>query len=407
MQLYLDLSGGVSGDMTLGALAHLGLDLSALQGLLKNIGIDCTIACREERRAGGPGRRVDVSWPATQPLRHPADIAGLISRLDMGGMAKEKALAVLDGLTRAEAAVHNVLPEHVHFHEVGAVDTLVDIAGACWGLEKLGIDRVTASPFPWFTGHVECAHGRIPLPAPAAARLMQGKPVRPSSSQEELVTPTGAALVHVLVDEFLEGGPCGRLAALGTGYGSRPSPTGLRAWLYEPAGDEGSGRRGTDGFGQFVHEQIVQLETHIDHLTGEEIGAALTALTADDCVLDALWLAGIGKKNRPAGLMRVLCLPRNENAVMRLLFRHTHTLGIRRHLLDRVVLPRRATEKGVGDEMLQAKEYVLEGQGYLRAEADALAASACERGVGMPALRFLKNEQTLTALTPQRERTLP
>ena len=139
MQLYLDLSGGVSGDMTLGALAHLGLDLSALQGLLKNIGVDCTIACREERRAGGPGRRVDVSWPAAQPLRHPADIAGLIARLDMGGMAKDKALAVLDGLTRAEADVHNVLPEHVHFHEVGAVDTLVDIAGACWGMEKLGM----------------------------------------------------------------------------------------------------------------------------------------------------------------------------------------------------------------------------------------------------------------------------
>lgn len=393
MQLYLDLSGGVSGDMTLGALAHLGLDLSALQALMNAIGVDCAISCREENRAGGPGRRVDVSWPAAQPLRHPADIAGLMARLDMSGMAKKKALAVLDALTRAEAAVHDVLPEHVHFHEVGAVDTIVDIAGACWGMEKLGIDRVTASPLPWFSGHIECAHGRIPLPAPAAARLMRGKPVRPSASQEELVTPTGAALVHVLVDEFFEGGPCGRLEALGTGYGSRPAPTGLRAWLYEPAGALAAGRRETDGFAQIGHEQVVQLETHIDHLTGEEVGAALTALTADDCVLDALWLAGIGKKNRPAGLMRVLCLPGNENDAMRLLFRHTHTLGIRRQLLDRVVLPRRAAEKGVDGEVLQAKEYVLEGRDYLRAEADALADSAGKRGVGMPALRFSENRR--------------
>ena len=386
MQLYLDLSGGVSGDMTLGALAHLGLDLSPLQALLKGVGVDCAVSCRPESRAGGPGRRVDVSWPAGQPLRHPADIAGLIARLDMGGNAKDRALAVLDALTRAEAAAHGVPPGQVHFHEVGAVDTLVDIAGACWGLEKLGIGRVTASPLPWFTGFVDCAHGRVPLPAPAAARLMRGKPVRPSSSQEELVTPTGAALVHVLVDEFLEGGPCGRIEALGTGYGSRPSPSGLRAWLYEPAGDYGAGRRERAGF-----ERVIQLETHIDHLTGEEIGAALTALAAADCVLDALWLAGVGKKNRPAGLLRVLCLPRDEEDAMRLVFRHTHTLGIRRCLLDRVVLPRGAAEKGVGGETLRAKEYELEGRRYLRAEADAVADSARGRGVGMPALRFLKN----------------
>ena len=373
MDLYLDCGNGISGDMTLAALVHLGLDIAPLASALARAGVNCRIETWPETRVGGPGRRVDVSWDEVQPLRHPADIAAVFAVLDMGGAARQRALAVLEALTLAEAEAHQIPPEEVHFHEVGAIDTLVDIAGACWGLEQLGVRRVTASPLPWFSGMVQCAHGLIPLPAPAAAWLMRGKPVRPTDAREELVTPTGAALVHVLVDEFTDG-PLGVLRALGTGYGSRPA----RA---EPAPEAVSHARGG-------REQVLQLETHLDHLSGEELGMALTALAASPEVLDVLWLPGIGKKNRPAGLLRVLCRPEDEEGVSLGVLRHTHSLGLRRQCLERLVLPREAAELIDAGERLEAKAYILEGRRYVRAEAEAVKSASARLGVGAPALRF-------------------
>ena len=227
MEWYWDCSGGISGDMTLAALAHLGVDFAPLTALLARAGVACDITWWPEQRAGGPGCRADVQWRAeAQPLRHPADIAAIFARVAVDEPVRRRALAVLDALAQAEAHAHRIPVEDVHFHEVGAVDTLVDILGVCWGMGVLGVTRVTCSPLPWFDGSIDCAHGRIPLPAPAAARLMEGKPVRPSGAHEELVTPTGAALVHVLADGFADG-PCGCLGRLGTGYGSRPAPNGL------------------------------------------------------------------------------------------------------------------------------------------------------------------------------------
>lgn len=380
MDLYLDCGNGISGDMTLAALVHLGLDPAPLTAALARAGVDCHIEVRPETRGGGPGRRVDVRWDHGQPLRHPADIAAIFNRLELGETARRRALAVLEALTLAEAEAHQIAPEKVHFHEVGAIDTLVDIAGACWGLEQLGVGRVTASPLPWFSGTVECAHGLIPLPAPAAAWLMRGKPVRPTDAREELVTPTGAALIHVLADEFADG-PQGVPTALGTGYGSRPAPVGLRAWLVEPVAESVEHAQG--GL-----EQVLQLETHLDHLSGEELGLAITALAALPQTLDVLWLPGIGKKNRPAGLLRVLCRPVHGESVSLAVLRHTHSLGLRRQRLERLVLPREAADASSAGATLAAKAYTLEGRRYVRPEADAVRAAADSLGVGAPALRF-------------------
>ena len=380
MDMYWDCANGISGDMTLAALAHLGVDFSSLAERLAQAGVACVIECREENRAGGPGFCADVRWrEEEQPLRHPADIAAIFRRVDVAERVRGRALAVLDALAQAEAHAHRIPVEQVHFHEVGAVDTLVDILGVCWGLEELGVERVTASPLPWFGGSIECAHGRIPLPAPATACLMQGKPVRPSGAQTELVTPTGAALVHALVDDFAEG-PQGRLGRLGTGYGSRPAPAGLRIWEVRetPADTQAHGGR----------EEVCQLECHLDHLSGEELGQAIEALAAAPAVLDVLWLAGTGKKNRPSGALRVLCLPAAQEEALRLVFRHTHSLGVRIQRLERVVLPRTAATVSCDGERMPAKRYGLEGCTYVRAEADALGRHAVGRGLGMPALRF-------------------
>ena len=381
MEMYWDCANGISGDMTLAALAHLGVDFAPLAACLERAGVACVIECREENRAGGPGFCVDVRWrEEEQPLRHPADIAAIFRRADVAERVRARALAVLDGLTRAEAHAHRIPAEQVHFHEVGAVDTLVDILGVCWGLEELGVDRVTASPLPWFGGSIECAHGRIPLPAPATAWLMQGKPVRPSDAQTELVTPTGAALVHALADGFADG-PLGRLGRLGTGYGSRPAPAGLRIW-------EVTGNGPTDAQRCGGREEVCQLECHLDHLSGEELGAAIDALAAAPAVLDVLWLAGTGKKNRPSGALRVLCAPAAQEEALRLVFRHTHSLGVRIQRLKRAVLPRTADTALCDGERMPAKCYELEGRPYVRPEADALVRHAAGQGLGMPALRF-------------------
>lgn len=380
MEWYWDCSGGISGDMTLAALAHLGVDFAPLMALLAQAGVACDISWWPEQRAGGPGFRADVRWRAeAQPLRHPADIAAIFERVAVAGPVRRRALAVLDALAQAEAHAHRIPVEAVHFHEVGAVDTLVDILGVCWGIGELGVSRITASPLPWFDGSIDCAHGRIPLPAPAAARLMEGKPVRPSGAHEELVTPTGAALVHVLADDFADG-PRGRLGRLGTGYGSRPAPTGLRIWEVTPVAADAQ----RDG-GQ---ESVCQLECHLDHLSGEELGQAIAALAAAPSVLDVLWLPGVGKKNRPAGALRAICLPEAQAEVARLVLRHTHTLGLRIQRMERLVLPRRAATVACDGVTMPAKAYELEGRRYVRPEADALAARAAERGLGAPALRF-------------------
>jgi len=378
MLLYFDCRAGISGDMTLAALAHLGVDFAPLQEIFHAAGIACALALTPEVRAAGPGMRADIRWEDAQPLRHPADLARIIRQLPLEDCVRERALAVVDALAHAEAHAHATAVEEVHFHEVGAIDSLVDIVGAVWGLHRIGATQVLASPLPWFSGTVECAHGVLPLPAPATAYLMRNKPCFPSSATEELITPTGAALIHVLAQSHAQCPPAGTPLALGTGYGSRPAPTGLRAWLIRIPAEE-------------ALEQVTLLETHIDHLSGEDLGSAITALgTSDPAPLDILWLPGVTKKNRPGGCLRVLCLPEDAPALTTALFRHTHSLGIRRQQLERVVLPRAAATLQGPTGSLRAKSYQLEGQEYIRPEHDALDAAARELGLGAPGVRLKK-----------------
>ncbi|MDR0466539.1 MAG: nickel pincer cofactor biosynthesis protein LarC [Deltaproteobacteria bacterium] len=376
MHLYFDCRAGISGDMTLAALAHLGIDFGPLQEMFHACGIACTIELTPELRAAGPGMRADVAWSDAQPLRHPADLARVIRQLALEEIVRDRALAVVDALAEAEAHAHSIAVEEVHFHEVGAIDTLVDIVGAVWGLHRIGAERVIASPLPWFSGTVECEHGVLPLPAPATAYLMRNKPCFPSSATEELITPTGAAIIHVLAQSFDYSPPEGTPLALGSGYGSRPAPAGLRVWLIRPATEE-------------KLEQITLLETHIDHLSGEELGSAITAIgDFDPAPLDLLWLPGLTKKNRPGGCLRVLCRPEHAQALTTAIFRHTHSLGIRRQNLERVILPRVAAKLHGPAGPLAAKSYQLEGHEYLRPEQDALSEAARDLGLGVPGVRL-------------------
>lgn len=382
--LFLDCSFGLGGDMLLAALHGLGVEYAPLEALFAGAGISVKIRPMPVSRQGIAGNVMHIHWEDEQPLRHLPELEDILQRLAVSGPVREKSLKALHKLAEAEAAVHGVPVESVHFHEVGAVDTLVDLVGSFWALEQLGVCGVVCSSLPWFTGTVECEHGTLPLPAPATLRLMQGKPVHPTGFTQEMITPTGALLVDALADRFAEG-PQGMLLGSGLGYGTRESGGGLRVFLLEQTGTSS----GTDVQGsRMAVETVVQLESNVDHLTGEDIGFCFEALMQAGA-LDVLYLPGIMKKNRPGGVLRVLCAQESADAVQEAFFRHTHTLGIRRSCVERVVLHRQASSMRAPFGDVESKVYTVGGEQVEKPEYEALAAFARKTGRSLPELRAM------------------
>lgn len=364
--------------MFLAAMADLGVDLSLLGAAFAQAGVEVRVTAQDSRDKGIRGKRLNVFAPHAQPMRHPAELTAIVGALPFSARVRERAADALTRLAEVEAGVHGCAVADVHFHEVGAVDSLVDVVGAFWALEALGITRVTCSRLPWFSGTVRCAHGLMPLPAPATAVLLQGKPVYPTQFEGELITPTGALLLDRMVDEFTPG-PVGRLERIGLGLGTMELPTvnGLRALML--AGD-GPGL-----------ERIMVLETNVDHLTGEEIGGVFGVLL-DAGALDVLFLPGVMKKNRPGGLLQVLCKPEDLARIRDLTFAQTMTLGLRMTETTRFVLPRSASTRPTPWGEVSAKETEIDGQRYARPEFEALRALAKRTGRSVAQLRYLLGE---------------
>jgi len=205
--------------MFLAALVDLGLDLEPLAQALGQVGISVALAAPEVRVHGLAGRRLFIDAPGAQPLRHLPEILHLVQGLPFSAEVRGRTASAFGRLAEVEARMHGIGVDEVHFHEVGAVDTLIDVAGAFYGLEALGVTRVTCSTLPWFGGTVECAHGTLPLPAPATLELMKGKPVTPTEFELEILTPTGALIIDQVVDEFVRG-PAGLVRGVGRSFGS-------------------------------------------------------------------------------------------------------------------------------------------------------------------------------------------
>lgn len=380
----------MAGDMFLAAFAHIGCDLTPLEALFLEAGLELSIVVHEENRAAGAGCRVEILSPTAQPLRHLSDLTDIVARLSCPDVVKARSVAALTRLAEAEAEAHSCPVERVHFHEVGAVDTLADVVGVFWALDRLGVTHVTASPLPWFSGTVECEHGTIPLPAPATLALMRGLPVFPTEETSELITPTGALVGGFMMRNMAAPGgtftgPRGEIVACGTGYGSRPAPRGLRLLLLKEQGEDVAGTPEN----ATTREVVIQLEAHLDHLTGEELAHAMECLM-ETGALDVLWLPGIMKKGRPGGALRVLCRDEALPSVRAAFFRHTHTLGLRESRLERVILPRREGALRVDGEPLAAKAYRVDGVTYLRPEYEDLAAQARRSGGSIVSLRVGK-----------------
>jgi uncharacterized protein (TIGR00299 family) protein len=349
---WLDVSAGVAGDMCLGALVDAGLPLAALSEVVAALGLD-GVRLEARRVTKGPlvATKVDVRLPqgASHPHDHAhvhgpgddhghdhghrtlSDVLGLL-RAAKGLPAEGVADAVrtFTLLAEAEGRVHGVAPEEIRFHEVGALDALVDVAGTCVGLRRLGVLEVRAGPMPWFTGRVRAAHGELPLPAPAVAHLMSGHPTWPSGETFEQVTPTGAALVRALSRGALP--PVGFVPrTVGLGAGDHPGgrlPNVVRLVLGEVEDEP-------------EVSDAVLLETNLDDATGQQIGHAIEA-ALEAGALDA-WAAPVTmKKGRPGVVLSVLAAPSDVAALEASLFRETPTLGVRRRTVARTVLARRA-----------------------------------------------------------------
>lgn len=328
---YFDCFSGISGDMTLGALVDAGLSLDTLAGGLR-AGIPALDGYRLEaervNQHGITGTRVNVALDPDreQPPRDWREIRALLTASDLPETARDLALRIFRALAEAEATVHDVKVEQVHFHEVGAVDSIVDIAGAALGLHLLGVERVYCSPLSDGRGFTRSRHGIIPIPAPATAALLAtaGAPTREAPTDRELVTPTGAAIVAALA-EFTR--PEFRPVAIGYGYGKRELswPNALRVWLGEMSSPDALlGDRGPDA----EHDEVMLLETNIDDMNPQFYAPLLDRLFAAGA-LDTFLTPIVMKKGRPAIKVSVLAAPADAPALTALLIEDTTTLGVR------------------------------------------------------------------------------
>jgi len=242
-ELYLYCPSGISGDMFLAAMADLGVDFTSLQSAFARAGMDIAINVCDTRDKGIRGKQVRIEASPDQPLRHLDDLSRLLDALPVSDSIRTRTRTALRRLAEVEAEVHCIPLDQVHFHEIGAIDTIVDVLGAFWALESLDIHRVTCSHLPWFTGSVLCAHGVMPLPAPATAALLSGKPVYPTNITKEIITPTGALILDQIVSDYVAG-PTGWIQGCGLGLGSLrlENVNGLRAVLVsrEPENPEKS-----------------------------------------------------------------------------------------------------------------------------------------------------------------------
>jgi uncharacterized protein (TIGR00299 family) protein len=328
--LYFDCFAGASGDMILGALVAAGVDQNTLREQLALLNVDgFKIEFETVDRSGLSATYARVDTSHEHKHRHLSDIKQIIESSGVSEAAKQLAIKIFTRLAEAEARVHNEPVDHVHFHEVGALDAIVDVVAAAICFDLLKIDRFVSSPLHVGSGTVQMAHGRFPVPPPAVAELLKGVPFYATDIQGELLTPTGAAIITTVCKEF---GPIPQLKTDVTGYGAgtrqyQNFPNVLRVLVGE-----------TEATGA-TDERLWMLETNIDDMSPQLLGHMMDRtfeLGALDCYFTPVQM----KKNRPGVLLSVLCAAEQKETLMKLLFTETTTLGVRSYEVARRALRR-------------------------------------------------------------------
>lgn len=368
--LYLDCSSGVSGDMFAGAMLALGVDSERLRGALLSLGLsDFDIEVETVQKCAVDATKFDVILKEHEHVhRHLADIEAIIDAAPLSDGVKALSKKIFGIVAVAEGKVHGLPPEEVHFHEVGAADSIADIVAAAFCLEELGVSAVIASPLREGSGQVVCAHGVFPVPAPATAEILSGGsiPYQTSDIKGELVTPTGAAILAAVCTGF---GPMPvmRVQSTGNGAGTKnfAHPNILRAFLGEQMENSDDPDENT----------VSVLETCVDDTTGEALGACLDSLFAAG-VRDAYFAPVFMKKNRPAYMLTVLCDKAFESKAAEIVFAQTGAIGLRVRDSRRIVMQREIVQVATVYGSIPVKFSTYGGIKKYKPEADAVNLAA-------------------------------
>jgi uncharacterized protein (TIGR00299 family) protein len=372
--LHFDCFSGISGDMTLAALVDAGVDVEAVRAGLASLGLPIRVDVAKVRKGGFAATQITIDAPEEHVHRHLPDVEEILNRGRLTPPQRGLALRIFRRLAEAEAAAHGISIDKVHFHEVGALDSIADIAGAAIALDLLGAERITSRSVPTGCGMVKCAHGLMPIPAPATAALLQGVPLAPCTIKGELTTPTGAAILATVVQEWIEQ-PAMTIERIGHGAGQRDlleQPNLLRVFVGETKEAANTGER----------DRVWMLETNLDDVPAEIIGYCFDQLFAAGA-LDVFSTPIQMKKNRPGVLLSVLA-PESALAVLEaILFRETETFGIRRYAVERSKLQREAVTVETPWGPIRGKRGWRSGMEVMTPEYDDCARIARQHGIAL------------------------
>jgi hypothetical protein len=364
----LDAFSGIAGDMLVGALVDAGADPGAIAAAIASLDAGAVVSFEKVKRNGIGATRYRVQVAETQVHRHLSHIVKLIEKAELPQRAKQNAIAVFRRLGEAEAEVHQVPIEKVHFHEVGASDSIADIVGTCLALDLLDVDTVLCSPLNVGSGTVETEHGLLPVPAPATARLLEGVPVYARGPEAELTTPTGAAVAVTLATRF---GVLPPMKVVRTGYGAGSKEFShqanvLRVILGEPTGAEEA-------------LTVCVLEANIDDSNPQVLSYATDRLW-DFGALDVSLEPIIMKKGRPGHLLRVIAKPEHREAIAQLIFAETSSIGLRMYTAERRVQARKLREVETQYGKVRVK---VTSEGYFSPEYEDCRKLALASGVAL------------------------
>ncbi len=337
---YFDCISGISGDMTLGALVDLGADVAEIESAVRSMGLpELTIRSETVKKRGFRAISVHIEHPPEHAHRHLHHITEMIERAtEVSQPAKETAHQIFQKVAEAEAKVHGSTLEKVHFHEVGAIDSIADIVGTAVAMDSLGIETISASAIPTGTGEITIAHGRVSIPAPATAELLHGIPIVGSDIRAELTTPTGAAILKACATDF---GPLPSMTIKAVGYGAGKMDLEAQANVLRVI--LGDSPETSGGLTSHVEsDRIVMLETNIDDSTPEQLADCATRLMSAGA-LDAFQTPCTMKKGRAGVTLTVMTTTDQASLLENIIFEHSTAIGIRRHQADRHKLRREAT----------------------------------------------------------------
>ncbi|MFP4162721.1 MAG: nickel pincer cofactor biosynthesis protein LarC [Chitinispirillaceae bacterium] len=375
--VFFDLMSGAGGDMILASLIKLGVDLSFLQEQFDKLDIKgLTVKTEDAKRHGIQCSHLRVSWGEQKEYRHIHQLVEIINRGKFSKQVVDRCAAVLDRLAEAEAAVHGIEKQRVHFHEIGAVDTIVDILGTSLAMEKLGVNTFEFSVITDGQGTVRTEHGVMPVPVPATAELIRGLAFRSLPVSSELLTPTAAALLVVLGTQT--SGMNGRTVQTAYSCGDKEfsdHPNILRASLVEKKADVN-------------RDRICQIDSDMDHISGEIMGH-VAELLLQRGALDVSFTPIFMKKGRPGYKLTLLCSSGLKDELAQLVIQHTRTLGLRWQILDRITACRSSADTSFMGENVKEKRCSFAGKAFSKPEYEDLKRICAKHDI--PLLELIEN----------------